>query len=226
MSQQINLCNPLFRKQKKYFSALAMVQTLGLVILSSLLFGAWLTYQTHRLQQQAEQVSQLQDRARTQMTTLGLQVNARKPSPALLDQIIQTEQSVQDEQFILHLLAQGELGNQNGFSNYFIALSQHTVPGLWLTGFEIIATGEQISLRGMALTPELVAQFIDQLKTANAFTGMDFSTLTIQHPSAQATEDSPSAPQQHPHDLPYIEFTLSKLSTEKLSVPPLVRPAQ
>src|SRR4051812_33188494 len=34
MSQQINLYSPLFRKQKKLFTALAMVQALGIVVIA------------------------------------------------------------------------------------------------------------------------------------------------------------------------------------------------
>ena len=38
MSQQINLFNPIFMKQRKYFSLLAMLQALGLIVAGALLF--------------------------------------------------------------------------------------------------------------------------------------------------------------------------------------------
>ena len=41
MSQQINLFNPIFLKQKKYFSVVTMLQALLLIVLGSMLFFAY-----------------------------------------------------------------------------------------------------------------------------------------------------------------------------------------
>jgi len=45
VSQQINLLNPAFLRQKKYFSALAMLQALALIALGS---GAFYFYVEHQ----------------------------------------------------------------------------------------------------------------------------------------------------------------------------------
>ena len=53
MSQQIILFNPIFLKQKKYFSALAMAQALGLILLGALLLYAYSRYQFAGIRKEA-----------------------------------------------------------------------------------------------------------------------------------------------------------------------------
>ncbi len=49
MSQQINLFNPVFLTQKKYFSVLTMLQALGLIVLGSALFYGYALYQVAQM---------------------------------------------------------------------------------------------------------------------------------------------------------------------------------
>ncbi len=55
MSQQINLFNPIFMKQRKYFSLLTMLQALGMIIAGSLIFYGYAIYQVGQLKQQSEE---------------------------------------------------------------------------------------------------------------------------------------------------------------------------
>ncbi|PYT36497.1 MAG: fimbrial assembly protein, partial [Acidobacteria bacterium] len=50
MSQQINLYSPLFRKQKKLLSAMALLQAIGLVVLAVAAFYFYLSAQNSRLE--------------------------------------------------------------------------------------------------------------------------------------------------------------------------------
>ncbi len=219
MSQQINLCNPMFRKQKKYFSALTMIEALGLILLGVILFYGYLNYQTRSLEMQDRQMTQLQDNAKHQLSELAARVGNHKPSQILADRVAQLEQAAHTELSILDLLQHGELGNQSGFSPYFVALAQQTVNDLWLTGFDISGKADQVKLEGRALQPELVAKLIQQLKNEPVFAGIHYTRLDISRPeltdqktpktgnneSADSTVSSSAAP--------YIEFTLIKTAS-------------
>ncbi|WP_124948894.1 PilN domain-containing protein [Sulfuriferula thiophila] len=209
MSQQINLCNPLFRKQEKYFSAVTMAQSLGLILLGCAVFYAYLAYQTRALTKQAGQMVQMHEAAQRQLTTLATTMAARKPDPLLTDAVAKAEQDVRARQVILDLLQQGELGNQTGFSEYFKALSRQTVSGLWLTGFEVIGNGNQITISGRALQPASVPLLIQHLKFEPVFAGVHFAALDMRHPDTPTTSTgTPGLP------LPYIEFTLGNSKAE------------
>ncbi len=45
MSQQINLFNPIFLKQRIYFSAINMAQVSGLILIGSALLAVYTNYQ-------------------------------------------------------------------------------------------------------------------------------------------------------------------------------------
>ncbi len=212
MSQQINLCNPLFRKQEKYFSALTMMQSLAIILAGTLLFYAYLQYQYRDLTQQARLMAHRQTDTQQQLTKVAATMGARKPTQVLVDNIAQAEQAMHAQQIILGLLQSGELGNQTGFSAYFQALSRQTVNGLWLTGFDIVGTGSQISINGRALQAELIPRLINKLKHEPQFTGINFTALDIRQPVPAATNTTSTA--APPPSLPYINFSLTNIVAE------------
>ncbi|HXA48379.1 MAG TPA: MSHA biogenesis protein MshI, partial [Burkholderiaceae bacterium] len=60
MSHQINLYNPIFLKQKKYFSAATMVQGLAVILLGCLLLVGYAQLQLSiRTREAAESAAQL-----------------------------------------------------------------------------------------------------------------------------------------------------------------------
>lgn len=180
-----------------------MAQSLGLIVLGCLLFYAYLGYETRALTRQTGEMARMRDTTQHQLTTLAATAAARKPDPSLLDAVTRAEQEVQAREVLLNLLRQGELGNQTGFSDYFKALSRQTVSGLWLTGFDVTGSGDQITISGRALQAASVPELIRRLKTEPKFAGAHFATLDIHHPEAPGTP------------LPYIEFTLGKTETGK-----------
>jgi hypothetical protein len=210
VSQQINLCNPLFRKQEKYFSAITMVQSLAIILFGALVFYTYLQYQYRDIVKQSQQMTQRQTEAQQQLTQAATTMGPRKPSQALLDSVTKAERAMQAQQVILGLLNTGEMGNQAGFSAYFQALSRQTVHGLWLTGFNVVGTGSQISINGRALQAELIPQFIGKLKNEPQFVGADFTALEIAQPKP-ATTNATDTP---PVSLPYINFNLTNVVAE------------
>lgn len=205
MSQQINLLNPLFFKQREYFSALRMLQALGLLLLGMGLFYLYLLYHIRILGAQTTQIDQLNTDAQHQLTSLGSSIHT--PSQILLDQIVKSEQTARNQQLILQWLHSGELGNQTGFSSYFTALSRQTIDGLWLTGFTVVGLGDEMQLNGRALQANLIAKLIQHLGNEPEFAGTHFAMLSIYKPveiTDTANKDNKVKP------LPYIEFTLNK----------------
>lgn len=205
MSQQINLCNPLFRKQEKYFSAVTMAQSLGLIVVASLLFYGYSIYQTRSLTRQVAQMSQMHDTTQRQFASIAATSGVRKPDIHLTEALKLAQSEVKNRQDILDMLNQGELGNQAGFSEYFKALSRQTVDGLWLTGFDVIGSGDEISIRGRAMQAALVPSLIRKLKTEPRFVGTNFAALDIHQPTAPRSSTGTVA-----EPPPYVEFTLGK----------------
>jgi len=92
MRQQINLYQPVFRRERKVFSAVAMIQVLALMFVALLGVYAWQFVATHALQQQLKADQQRQGTARMQLSALILKLSSRKVSPALAQALTQAQQ--------------------------------------------------------------------------------------------------------------------------------------
>src|SRR5450759_772091 len=86
MSQQINLFNPIFMKQRKYFSLLAMLQALGMIIAGSLIFYGYAIYQVDQLNRQSQENTK-----RYNAEQLRLARSVAEFSPQQSNQLLQDE---------------------------------------------------------------------------------------------------------------------------------------
>ena len=209
MSQQINLYNPLFRRQKKYFSSVTMLQALGLILLGSLLVYGYAWYRTSGLEKRALQTEKSYQATQVQLAQASAAFGPRQPSKLLQDELARMDAQVKSRRQTIALLGQGELGNTQGFSEYLRALSRQTLDGLWITGFHVSGTGSDMAINGRTLQPELVPVFINRLKKEPVLAGKTFSMLEMSLPEAEKTTDDKPAP-----PVPYIEFSLRTLQVE------------
>lgn len=212
MSQQINLFNPIFLKQKKYFSAVTMAQALGLILLGSALLSAYTNYWVTELAREAEATSTQLASAQAQLNKLSADFGSRQKSVLLEEQTKAAESDVAELKRVVEILSRGEFGNTNGYSEYMRAFSRQIVPGLWLTGFSISGAGSEIELQGRALKAELVPVYITKLKREAVLQGKAFAALDMQLPviaqPVNTGANPASATASQAHVPAYIDFRL------------------
>jgi hypothetical protein len=208
MSQQINLFNPVFLKQRKLFSAPMMAQALGLVALVTAACGGYAYYQAARIGKEAATVSARLAHAQERLVQT---VDKAKQPPldkSVEEALQREEQKLADAQRVLAFIQGGALGQSERYTEYFRALSRKTMPGLWLTGF-MIANDGGIEIRGRALQPALVPSYLKDLRGEAVFAGKSFGGIAMRAGAEAAAEDKPrgtGAPKQ------YLEFMLSSSS--------------
>ncbi len=200
MSQQINLFNPVFLKQKKYFSVLAMLQALGLIALGSALFYGYAVYQVKLLAKQSDETVRRHTAETAKLARYTAEFSPQQSSLLLEDELKQAEAQVAAQQELIETLKTGVIGNTTGYSEYMRAFARQAVHGLWLTGFSITGDAAQMSMSGAALDPQLVPTYIQRLSQEKVMRGKSFAALQMQQPKA---EDGKVAR--------YIEFTLQSL---------------
>lgn len=210
MSQQINLFNPIFLKQKKYFSAVTMAQALGLILCGAALLSAYTNYRVAELAREADATSMQLASAQAQLNKLTAEFGSRQKSAMLEEQAKVAESEVAGLKQVVGILTRGEFGNTNGYSEYMRAFSRQIVPGLWLTGFNVSGAGSEIALQGRALRAELVPAYISKLKRESVLQGKSFAALEMQLPIiAQPANARPASPPASQGSTPaYIEFNL------------------
>lgn len=203
MSQQINLFNPVFMKQKKYFSVITMLQALGLIVAGSALFYGYALYQVGELSRQADAMSKRYAAEQARLVTYTNEFSLQRSAQMLEAELNQLEAQAKAQETVLSTLKSGALGNTEGYSEYMRAFARQSINGLWLTAFDIVGDGTQMSLNGAVVNPQLVPSYIQRLGKERVMRGKTFSTLQMQQPKKDG--DRPVAR--------YIEFNLRSTAT-------------
>ncbi len=218
MSQQINLFNPIFLKQKKYFSATTLIQALGLILLGSIVVVAYASYQLSRLKDEAQSTATQLASIQVELNKVNVEYAPRQKSKSLEEEIQKITTELKSHQQVFDFLQKGELGNTKGYSEYLRAFSHQIVDGLWLTGLSIVGAGNEIGLQGRTLQPELVPAYINRLKQEPVMQGKSFATLEMQVPQVEQTNQANKDGQPNVKQrvsAGYIEFNLQSSGINK-----------
>lgn len=202
MSQQINLFDERFRRQKPHLSARTMVQALAAVFVVALAFQALYAYQNRSLQSTLAQTDQRATELRDQTIRFAKEFTAQGRSSALTDEIARVEERLRTRRGLLAGMQGGAGGNVDGFSPYLTALARQTMSGVWLTGVEIGSSGELV-LKGRVMDSALVPAYIRQLRKEQPFAGRAVSELRVSAKSESEKKADPATPAR------FVEFSLS-----------------
>jgi len=207
MSQQINLYNPIFLKQKHYFSAATMAQALVLVLAGSLGMYAFEVRQNRTLERVLADTDKQVSTQREQMIRFSREHSAQGASRALMDELTRAQQRLQQRQALLAEIKTGVGGDADGFARYLSALARQHVPGVWLTGVQIGPKSDLV-IKGRALESQMVPAYIRALNREEPIAGRRVAELqmTAKGEPAPAAAGAPTAPKE---PVRYIEFSLS-----------------
>ena len=203
MSQQINLFNPVFLKQKHYFSALTMAQALAVVLAGALGMYAFEVRQNRTLERVLADADKQVTAQRAQLVKFSKEFSEQGASRTLTDDLARAEQRLQQRQGLLGDLKTGVGGNVEGFSRFLGALARQTMPGVWLTGLEIGARESDLVIKGRALESQMVPAYIRALHREAPMAGRSIGELRM-----TAKGDAGPAPGKG-EPARYIEFSLS-----------------
>jgi hypothetical protein len=206
MSQQINLFNPAFQPQKKIFSVNAMAAALGVLVLGLVGTGVYAKVRVMGLQ---TEVAGGEDRV--QQAQKRLEAAAAEFAPRTKDGRLEAEladaQAEHDAlRRVADVIAHGDLGNTQGYAEYFRALARQSVDGLWLTGVSIAGAGMDIGVRGRALDPALVPGYLARLRNERVLQGMPVGSMQNGQGSAVKVRGADGKETDAP--APYVEFSL------------------
>jgi hypothetical protein len=180
VSQQINLFNPIFLNPRKLFSLVTMLQMLGLIMLGSGLVYGYAWYQVKSLTAQIHETSKRNDDQQAKLSQYMAELSPQKFSQLLEDELKSTEAKLTAQNELIASLKSAGVGNTTGYSEYMRAFARQAVSGLWLTSFDIIGDGAQMSISGAVLSPELLGAYIRRLDQEPVMRGKSFASLQMQ----------------------------------------------
>jgi hypothetical protein len=180
INQQVNLFQPIFRKEHKLLSFRVLLQGSAAVVLLLLLMYGWGLRQSAQIH---ADLVQLKGQAK-QRSALLVEVSAKlarmKTDTGPQRELAGLEKELAARQKVVDALNRVRDSYTQGVSGYLESFSRQSPKGVWLTGFSVEAGGEGLVIRGSSLQPELVPAFLQQLATEPALNGTEFRLLQIE----------------------------------------------
>lgn len=196
MSQQVNLYQPIFRKEEKKFSTFAMLQAIGIVSIGIVLMYAYSWWQIGALRSELQRAEQSHVAATKRLADATGKFGKAGAVSSLDTEIARMELELVAKRRIQDILQRGVFSNTHGFSDYFVSFARQSVPGVWLTGFDITGAADQMMLAGRSTNPELVPRYMQKLSTEKTLSGIVFNVFQMNRPAADAKDANTN----------YIEF--------------------
>jgi len=223
VSQQINLFNPIFLKQKKVFGAQPMLQALAIIVLGVAAVTSYAAYRVAQLEQQAVRSKETLAMREKRLNSVNVQFAPRQRNAALAIELADAQAELKSLHDVEGVLQGGALGNTSGYAEYFRAFARQNVSGLWLTGLTIVGAGNDIGVQGRAMQPTMIPNYVSRLTAEKVMRGKTFASLKIDRPLTVAPDVAgvPSAPPASapaataPAALqPFVVFSLQSVAGE------------
>lgn len=186
--QQVNLYQPILRKQERVFSLKTMLQGNLMVLAVLVLIYAVNYYQTYSLRSQHDSLQQARDERMQNLTELQKKFPAKKKDPGLAETIKQKQALLNHRQRLISELRHQNTGagGNPGFSEQLSGLARQNIAEVWLEQISV-RDGKQLTLLGQATSPEEVPRLIQRLTGEPSFSGTTFTSVQITR-----DEDNPS----------------------------------
>jgi len=177
--QQINLYQPILRKQEKVFSAKTLLQGNLLVLGGLLLLYGYTLLQSHQLEQQLAAATTQRDERQQRLSALRQQYPERIRDASLGQRVEAARKTLQNRQALFQAVQLYDDDPTLRFSEQLAGLSRQDLPSLWLRHI-ILGANHQVVLEGSALAADDVPILLQRLSKEQAFSGTAFQSVVIQ----------------------------------------------
>jgi Tfp pilus assembly protein PilN len=184
--QQVNLYQPIFRKQRQIFSAITMAQAAGVVAVALLglyVYGLW---QVLGLESEVVQLEGREKAFTAQLARIDPSITSNRRAE-VEEELKRLNATLLDQQRLIDVLRDQPLGSTEGFSPYLAALGRQHRPELWLTELAINGGTRALELTGRSVRAELVPEYLQSLGREPALAGQKFDRLEIGRDDAEVT---------------------------------------
>lgn len=217
MSQEINLLHAVsIERRRSLTSAAAMVYGVLAAAALTLALAVYEHSQLPALKNDAKAAERALKQAQLGQGKTMAERNARKPDPNDDVNFAQLEAQLRSRLEVADALSGGVVGTAVGFSRYMMALSRQSLPGVWLTGFDLAAGGMELTLSGRALNADLLPAYLQRLTREAPLQSRRFTSMLISQPGTiEAAKGGQGDGTAARKAAPYVEFVISSAKPEE-----------
>jgi Tfp pilus assembly protein PilN len=183
MAQQINLYSPILLAPKRYFSALAMLQALGVLAAGLVGLSLWSVSHTQGLRRDLASASAA-DSGEKQRLAAALAARPVAPTnvSALEQELAQARKQLAEREALLASIAAPAPGNGISRSALLRVLAQTLPATAWLT--EVRLVDGRVDIAGATLQPEALRPWLDRLSAHPALAGQTLEAVRVERRDA------------------------------------------
>ncbi|WP_333877184.1 hypothetical protein [Methylobacter sp.] len=180
MIQQVNLYQDILNQGRKksginlYWAGLSVV---------ALLFAGFSGYVIWSLKSTETQIQQFRQNLEAEQTRVNL-ISSKIPKQdidaQLAEEVAQWQNMLDELTQTMQLLSSKITDQSPGFSSYFQALSNQSIPDVWLSALYLNEQRQIINIEGSTFKPEKIPYFLQQLQKEPIFNGHTFAKLIMQ----------------------------------------------
>ncbi len=178
--QQINLFQPMFRREKKMFTFAALRQVSLILVLAFLAVSIYGVASNYRLGGRIAAQQRAQAEKQAALSAVEIKQVGHDEALSAEEELSMVRNEYQARQALAQLMGAQDRLHVYGFSAYLAAFSQKMLPGMWLTRFSVSGDGSGLELRGGTMEPALLPEFVQSLHDVPALAEMQFRLLQME----------------------------------------------
>ncbi len=180
MIQQVNLYKDILRQEQHKSSINLYWLGLAAAILVFAGLSLYLLWSVKNTEAQVQQLRQQLQAEQAKIQNLSAKIPKQDINPQLAAEVM-LWQSMLDELTQTYQLLSGKNTELSpGFSNYFQALANQSIPDVWLSALYFDSQQQIINIEGSTFNPGQIPYFLQQLQKEPIFSGHNFAQLVMQ----------------------------------------------
>ncbi|MEX2470095.1 MAG: hypothetical protein WD396_10095 [Pseudohongiellaceae bacterium] len=166
MDQQINLYLPEFRTKADPLTVALLTRIVGGVVALILLVSGYNLFVERQLGSELAQLRATLEEETRRTSDLDEQLASRSENQGLQERLAAAESRLDASRQIRDFFSRTQLGNVDGFSDYFEDLARAGVEGLSISEFSFENGGSAVRLTGEVMSSALVPRYVANLGTS------------------------------------------------------------
>jgi hypothetical protein len=186
MRQQVNLHQPIFRRQRKAISAVMVATTFGVLAVSLTAFSVYTSRGVAQLESEVAMLTEQQAKRQEQLGEVSETLTREARRSDVEARVKALKATLSERTQALQVLQSGAAGQTSGFATRMEALARRHVNGLWIDRLALSGTRSTMSISGGSVDADIVPAYLRSLSGETVLSGTRFDDFVIERPEKGA----------------------------------------
>ena len=180
MAQQINLYSPILMVPRRHFSALAMLQALGIYAVLLIVVCAWAAWSSAALRREVLASTQAQSAERDRLAqALAQRAPQAASGPALAQELAQLQAGIEQQRRQIEELSRGRVIDGRSHAAILRLIAQTVPAPVWLSELRLLEG--RLELTGLTLQPQALRRWLAELSDDPLTAGQRLAAVKVEH---------------------------------------------